>query len=85
LGFNFLKNSLGGFGFPDEYLRSALAGTISPVFTSGNQQVAQIAVNTVAFTISRVFGTVIAAGALLLVSSILMKREKLTLNVVAGG
>jgi hypothetical protein len=40
---------------------------------------------TVPRTIQRVFGTVVAAGAVVLISGLLMRFEKISLDVVAGG
>jgi hypothetical protein len=85
LGFRDLKSTFEGYGFPDDYVRPALAGSISPVFSNVDEKVVHIAVVTVARTIQRVFGTVIAAGAVVLISDLLMRFEKISLDVVAGG
>jgi hypothetical protein len=85
LGFRALKSAFAGYGFPDDYVRSALAGHMSPVFSSADEKVIHIAVVTVARTIQRVFGTVIAAGAVVLISALLMRFEKITLDGVAIG
>jgi Na+/melibiose symporter-like transporter len=85
IGFNSLKSAFAGYNFPDDYVRSALAGNISPVFSSSDQEVIHIAVVTVARTIQRVFGAVVAAGALILSSALLMRWERVDLDVVAGG
>lgn len=85
LGFNALKSALASYHFPDDYVRSALAGSISPIFQSANPEVVHIAVTTVAQTIQRIFGVVIAAGSVMFVSGLLMRFEKLDLNMAAGG
>jgi len=85
LGFRSLKSALYGFGLPDNYIRFALAGYISPIFSSADLSVVQIAVTAVAKTIQRIFGTTIAAGTVVFVSSFLMRWESLDLKVVAGG
>jgi hypothetical protein len=86
LGFSALKDALTPFQLPDNLVRSALAGTISPIFSGAvDQRIAPIAVVTVAKTIQRVFGTVMAAGAVVLVSSFLMSWERIQLEMVAGG
>jgi hypothetical protein len=85
LGFQSLKKDFASYHFPDEYIRSALAGRISPVFESANEEVIRIAVESVAGTIQKLFGTVIAAGAVVFVSGLLMPFEKLSLDTVAGG
>lgn len=86
LGFSALKDALAPFHLPDNLVRSALAGTISPIFSGAvDQRIAPIAVVTVAQTIQRVFGTVMAGGAVILVSSFLMSWERIQLEMVAGG
>ena len=86
LGFSALKAAFDGMGLSDPLIRSALAGTISPIFSSKmDPKVRQLAIQTVAKTIQRVFGTVIAGGAVILVSSLLMPWEKLELDMVAAG
>jgi Na+/melibiose symporter-like transporter len=85
LGFSAIDAALASYNFPDDYIRSALAGGISPIFSSTDPHVAEIAVSAVAGTIQRLFGTVIAAGAVMLVGAFLMPWERLQLDVVAGG
>jgi hypothetical protein len=85
LGFNALKSALASFDLPDDYVRSALAGSVSPIFKSTDQQIIQVAVKVVAQTIQRVFGTAIAAGAVIFICGLLMSNEKLDLDVAAGG
>ena len=85
LGFRALKSAFADSHLPDEYIRSALAGTLSPVFSSADSELIHTAVTAVAGTIRKVFGTVVAAGALVVVSALLMRFEKIDLNVVAGG
>jgi hypothetical protein len=85
VGFNELQSAFAGQQLSDDDIRSALAGTLSPVFSSGDQDLIHIAVVAVAATIRKVYSTVAAAGALVVVSSLLMRSEKLDLNVVAGG
>ena len=79
LGFNTLKDGFAaaGIALPDDYIRSALAGSISPIFQSGNAVAIEIAIAAVSSTIRRVFGTVLAGGALLLVSGLLMPWSKI--------
>jgi hypothetical protein len=84
LGFQSLKKELASFNLPDDYVRSALAGSISPIFQHGDPRIIEIAVASVATTIQRVFGAVLGAGALMVVSAVLMRFEKLALDVVGG-
>lgn len=85
LGFKALKSAFEGRGFPEEYVRSALAGSISPVFKSGDEEMVRIAVVAVAETIRKIFATVVAGGAVVTVSSLFMRFEKIDLDVAAGG
>jgi len=85
LGFQALKSAFAGYDFDDDYMRSALAGTISPVFSAADPDVVHIAVVAIAHTIPKIFATVVAAGALVTISSLLMRFEKIDLDVVAGG
>jgi MFS family permease len=84
LGFNSLKTAFAGYGFSDDYIRSALAGSISPVFSSSDEKIVQIAIDSVSKTIQRVFGMTIAGAAVTFVAGLLMKHEKIALDVVAG-
>ncbi|KAL6904237.1 major facilitator superfamily domain-containing protein [Trichoderma evansii] len=84
LGFDLLKAAFADYGFSDDYIRSALSGTVSPIFSSADPAVVELAVSSVAETIRRIFGSVIAAGALLFVGGVLLPWEKLDLEIVAG-
>lgn len=80
VGFSDLKAALAAHHFSDSDIRNALAGAQSTILTQGDEKVIGIAVNSIAGTISKLFALVIAAGSLVIVSSIFMKREKLQLN-----
>ena len=85
LGFKSLRTDLAPYGLPDEYVRSALAGRISPVFSSGEEELIKIAVEAAASAIQKLFGMVIAGGAVVFVSGSLLPFKKLDLQAVAGG
>lgn len=85
IGVHELEDAFQGRGFPKDFIRSALAGSLSPVFSSHDEAIIQIAVKAVATTIRKVFSMVTAAGALGLVASLFMRFEKLDLAIVAGG
>lgn len=87
LGFHELKKAFAdsGYQFPNDYIRSALAGRISPVFSSADQDIVHVAIVAVAETIRKMFGQAIAAGALVTASSLLMRFEKLNLAIAAAG
>jgi hypothetical protein len=85
LGFDELKRAFAGYPYPDDYLRSALAGRISPVFSSNDETVIRIAVVAIAETIRKMFAPAIAGAALLIASTLLMRFEKLNLGITAAG
>ncbi|KAM0258029.1 hypothetical protein ACHAQJ_004072 [Trichoderma viride] len=85
VGFNALKSAFAGRHLTDDYIRSALAGTLSPVFSSNDEELIHITIVAIARTIRKIFSTVAAAGALAIISSLLMKFEKIDLSIVAGG
>jgi hypothetical protein len=85
LGFKDLKSTLAVYDFPDGYVQSALAGTISPIFASGNTEVIDLVIASVSKTLIKIFGMVIAAGALTFISGLLMRHEKIDLEMTAGG
>ena len=80
-----LQSALTEYGFTESELRSAVAGTQSEVFRQGSEEVRDLAVKAIIRAMASVFVLTIAAGAVTLVSSIFMKREKLFMQAVAGG
>ncbi|KAM0513966.1 hypothetical protein ACHAPE_007321 [Trichoderma viride] len=76
LGYQSLKDALADFHFPNDYVRSALAGRISPIFKSADSDVVDVAVRAIFDTVRRVFGMLVGTGAVLLVSGLLMPWEK---------
>jgi hypothetical protein len=85
IGFRELKRAFVDYTYPDDYLRSALAGRISPVFSSADEKVIHIATVAVAETIRKIFMPAMVGGALLIVSSLLMRFERLNLGITAAG
>lgn len=85
LGFAELKSAFEGYSYSDDFIRSALAGRISPVFSLADQDAVRIAVVAVANTIRRVFAMAIAAGAVTAVSGLFMKFERIQLDPAAAG
>jgi hypothetical protein len=80
LGFHYLRDALVGTNFTTEELRSALAGVQSVVLTQGDARVKELATGAIVKAISSLYALVIAAGALMLASSVCMKREKLNVK-----
>jgi hypothetical protein len=81
LGFASLRSGLAPYNLPEDYMRSALAGRISPIFESADDEIIRIAVGAAAETIRRLFGMGIAGGAVVLVSGLLMPFEMLDLAI----
>jgi hypothetical protein len=85
VGFRKLSSALAGYGFDDAALRDALAGAQSTILQQGSETVVKLAIEAVVSTISRIFILIITAGAVMLVSAVFMKRERLQLNQAAAG
>lgn len=86
LGFRFLSHALREFDFPQAFLKAALGGAGSTALASAPERAIELTIESVAFTISRIFGMSIASGALLLISSLVMKQKKVDFTgAVAGG
>jgi hypothetical protein len=73
-----LRSALAGSGFSEADIRRAVAGTQSVVFEMGSDRIRALALKAI------VDAMVIVAGAVTLLVSLVMKREKLFLKVVAG-
>jgi MFS family permease len=85
IGFNQVANALQGTGFTAVDIRAALAGAKSEVFTNVSPEVRQKVIEGIVKAIGDGYILVIVAGAVMLVSSLLMKREKLFMEVTAAG
>ena len=86
LGFRRLQHALAPYNLAESEIRSALAGSQSAIFNHGSDEVKTLALGSVAGTISSLYGLLIAAGVLMVVSAFLMRRERLQLTQpVAGG
>lgn len=85
LGVKFLGNALSDYGLPTPLLQASLGGAGSEALASMPSQAASIAIETIAYTIARIFGMSMAAGALLLVAGLAMRHEKVNLAGAAAG
>ena len=74
---------LDGQGFSDADIHAAIAGTQSAVFSSIKPELRQLCVDAITSAMSKVYILVITAGAVTLVSSIFMKREKIFVPISA--
>ncbi|KAL7946936.1 MFS general substrate transporter [Trichoderma barbatum] len=85
LAFQNLKTALAGYGFTDIELHGAIAGTQSQLLAQASEIIRTLALDAIIKAMSRVYILVIVAGAVLLLSSIGMKTEKLFMEISAGG
>ncbi|KAM0510760.1 hypothetical protein ACHAPE_010558 [Trichoderma viride] len=84
LGLKLLQDALQDYNYSQADLQSALAGVKSAVFSHSNPVIKELAVTALVRTISSLYGLVIAAAALTLVSAVFMRFEKLQVTVSAG-
>lgn len=81
-----LEHALSGEGFSDTDIRGAIAGTQSALFHRLSSQQAERATRAITEAMSRVYILSITAGALSLLSALLMKKERLLgVKAAAGG
>lgn len=85
LAFRYLSAALRPYGFPLSDIRNALAGSQSAVFATADPTLRAAAISAIVRAISNVYILVITAGAVTILTSLLMKREKLFLKIEAGG
>ncbi|KAN0090117.1 MFS general substrate transporter [Hyaloscypha variabilis] len=78
-----LKEALDGYGFSEQELRGALAGVQSAVLMGGDQVVRAKAVAAIVKTMDSIWIMSIVAGALSLVAGLLMRPEKVVLDMVS--
>ena len=83
VGFNNLKSMLAGYGFPDAELKGALAGAESALATSKDPRVPQLLVEAVIKTIATDYILQIVGGALVVLTSLLMRWERIELDPTA--
>lgn len=79
LGVEFLRAQLAAYNLPDATLRAALGGAAAAQLQAAPPELVRLATETVAYTIARVFGMCVAAGALLLVAAGFLTHERLDL------
>lgn len=82
-GFIDLKEALQGYGFSEPELRGALAGAQSAVLMGGDQMVKIKAITAIVKAMDSIWIMSIVAGAVSLVSGVLMKWEKVALDMVS--
>ncbi|CAD0081768.1 unnamed protein product [Aureobasidium vineae] len=85
LGFDNIKSALSAYNFSDTEIRAALGGAHSAILASGDLALQRLVLEAIAATLRDIWILTIVAGAVALVSGLLMKREKLNLEMTAGG
>ena len=74
---NRLKAALAGNGFSDEEIRSAVSGSQSALFKSLQGELRDRAIEAITHAIQMTFVLIPIAGAIMLITALLMRREKL--------
>jgi hypothetical protein len=82
IGYDRLQQELAGTGFSNSDIRTALAGVQSLVLHGGDMETRSRAVAAIVSTLGDLYGLVLAAGALMILSSLLMRWERMPLSVV---
>ena len=83
--FKNVKAALEGFNFSDADIHGAIAGTQSSLLGSLSEEVRANVLKGVVDAIQRCYILIIAGGAVSLIAAAFMKREKLFLEMTAGG
>jgi len=82
VGFVDLQSALASYNLPQDAVRSALAGSESPLFQ--NPAIARIVIDVVVGTMSKMYLMVVAAGGVLVVVSPLLSWKKMQLEMGAA-
>lgn len=83
--FGSLTKVLAGMGFSEQDVRSAIAGSKSAVFESVSEEVRGRAIEAIVQAMGKTYMLVVVAGAVALLSAVLMRRERLFMEMSAGG
>lgn len=85
IGFDNIKNALSAYKFSDAEIRAALGGAHSTILANGDKALQGLVLKAITATLSEIWVLTIAAGGICLVAGVLMKREKLNLEMTTGG
>jgi len=83
--FGSLTNVLAGMGFSEQDVRSAIAGSKSSVFESVSEEVRGRAIEAIVQAMGKTYMLVVVAGAVALVSAVLMRKERLFMEKSTRG
>ncbi|KAJ6259382.1 Efflux pump patC [Drechslerella dactyloides] len=84
VAFSYLRDALKQYNFPEEAIRGAIAGTRSQLLSELNAQSRADAIDAIVRAMGQVYILVIVAGAVTLVTSLFLKREKLFMTAAAA-
>jgi hypothetical protein len=83
--FGSLTKILAGLGFNEQDVRSAIAGSKSAVFEGVSEEVRGRVIEAIVQAIGKTYMLVVVAGAVALLSALLMRRERLFMEMSTGG
>ncbi|RVD83958.1 uncharacterized protein DFL_005726 [Arthrobotrys flagrans] len=84
VAFTYLKDALKQYNFPEDAIRGAIAGTRSQLFGELTEEARASAIDAIVRAMGQVYILVITAGAVTLVTSVFLKREKLFMTAAAA-
>ncbi|KMQ47767.1 Major facilitator superfamily domain [Trichophyton rubrum] len=84
LAFKNLSKYLAGRGYTSAELIAAIAGTQSVILQNGSEEVRSLAIEAIVEAMKKVYITMIAAGALQVICSVFLPREKLFMKPAAA-
>lgn len=84
VAFNYLHDALRQFNFPDEAIRQAMSGAQGQLFAQLTEEGRAAAIRAIVDAMGQVYILVIVAGAVTLVTSVFLKREKLFMQAAAA-
>ncbi|MCJ1283719.1 hypothetical protein MMC26_003050 [Xylographa opegraphella] len=85
LAYDLLTQGLAGHGYTSAQLHDIVTGAGSNVFATLPADLQVVALDAIVTTISRIYYLVVVAGAVGLVGSVFLKREKLFMKMEGGG
>jgi hypothetical protein len=84
LGFLHISDVLRGQGFSGQDIHGALAGVQSTVFTDVSPQIKQLVIDAIVSAMNNVYILVFVAGAVNVITGLMMKPEKLFMEITGG-
>jgi hypothetical protein len=85
VGFRHISDVLAGQNFTSEDVHGALAGVQSTVFTSVSPETREQVIAAIVSAMNNSYILIIVAGAVSILSSLVMKWERLSMEMAAGG